>query len=84
MPHYKLTYFPVRGRAEFIRMLFAEANVPYEEVNVSFEDWPKVKPTIPLGQLPFLEVDGKVLYQSETIGKYLAREFGVFKLNFSK
>ena len=30
----------------------------------------------PFGQLPFLEVDGKVLCQCRAIGRYLAGEFG--------
>lgn len=57
-------------------MLFALAEVPYEDIVVQLEDWPKVKPTLPLGQVPILDVDGNVLVQSEAIGRYVAREFG--------
>ena len=32
--------------------------------------------TLPFGQLPALEVDGKMLAQSLTIFKYVAREVG--------
>lgn len=42
---YKLTYFKARERGEFIRYLFAHANVPYEEINIDLSDWPKEKPS---------------------------------------
>lgn len=48
MASYKLTYFEGRGRAEFIRLIFAHAGVRYEDERVSFEEWPKMKP----GELP--------------------------------
>lgn len=44
IPKYKLVYFPVRGRAEFIRYLFALADVPYEEEYIDSKDWQKRKP----------------------------------------
>lgn len=44
IPHYKLIYFPVRGRGEFIRYLFALAEVPYEEQIITFDEWPSKKP----------------------------------------
>ncbi|CAJ0960591.1 unnamed protein product, partial [Mesorhabditis belari] len=76
MPHYKLIYFDLRGRAEVSRQLFALAGVPYEDHRVSFEEWPEFKPKTPFGQMPLLEVDGVVLAQSMTIARYLARKFG--------
>lgn len=98
MPHYKLIYFNARGKAEPIRLLFAEANVPYEDIRVDQKDWPEMKPSIliainalnfickiykakndfsemPFGQLPVLDIDGKVLPQSRAMIKYLAREY---------
>ena len=43
MPTYKLTYFDVRSRGETARMLFKLADQPFEDIRISFEDWPKVK-----------------------------------------
>ena len=44
-PKYKLTYFNIRARAEMTRLLFAAANVPYEDVRFEFKDWPELKPS---------------------------------------
>lgn len=43
-PKYKLMYYPARGRAELIRFLFAHLEIPYEDVRIPFEEWPKMKP----------------------------------------
>ena len=45
MSTYKLTYFPVRGRAEVIRFVFAQAEVKYEDVRIKKEDWAELKPS---------------------------------------
>ncbi|GMT22768.1 hypothetical protein PFISCL1PPCAC_14065, partial [Pristionchus fissidentatus] len=76
MPSYKLTYFDATGRGEPIRILFALADVPFEDVRVPFQKWPEVKPTTPLGTLPVLEVDGVQIGQTNAILRFLAREFG--------
>lgn len=39
MPKYKLTYFPIRGKAEPIRIVFALAGVEFEDVRVDPEEW---------------------------------------------
>ncbi|CAJ0574724.1 unnamed protein product, partial [Mesorhabditis spiculigera] len=76
MVHYKLTYFAFNGLGENCRQLFALANVDFEDDRVEVEDWPKVKPTTPFGQMPILEVEGKRIPQSKAIARYLARKFG--------
>lgn len=74
---FKLTYFNLRGRAELSRFLFELADQEYEDVRIEAkEEWPKLKPTSPFGQLPILEVDGQVYCQGLSISRYLAREFG--------
>jgi glutathione S-transferase len=76
MPSYTVHYFDSKGRAEFLRLIFAAADVPFEDHRVKREDWPALKPTMPLGQVPVLELpDGKKLPQSKAIAMYLAREF---------
>jgi len=41
------------------------------------ENWPEKKPKMPMGQVPVLDVDGKMLAQSVAIGRYLANEYGL-------
>ncbi|CAJ0598692.1 unnamed protein product [Cylicocyclus nassatus] len=64
MVSYKLTYFDGRGTAEVIRQIFALAGEKYEDVRISRDEWQKLKPQMPFGQLPVLEVDLKEVAQS--------------------
>lgn len=41
MSDYKLTYFNARGRAEFVRLIFAAAGQKFTDERIS--DWPKGK-----------------------------------------
>ncbi|KAJ1370868.1 hypothetical protein KIN20_032688 [Parelaphostrongylus tenuis] len=76
MVHYKLYYFDGRGLGEVIRQLFALAGVDFEDVRVTQEQWPQLKPKMPFGHLPVLEVDGQKLLQSQAITRYVARKYG--------
>ena len=74
---YKLTYFDIRGRAEVIRFIFAQAGIKYEDVRITYDGWPALKPNTPYGVLPILEVDGKVLGGNGPISRFLAERFGL-------
>ncbi|CAL8110920.1 unnamed protein product [Orchesella dallaii] len=76
-PQYKLRYFNMRAAAEPIRLIFAHANVEYEDIRVAREDWPELKPSMPWGQMPVLEIDGVYLAQSVAICRYLARKYNL-------
>ncbi|KAK6045647.1 glutathione S-transferase protein [Cooperia oncophora] len=43
MVQYKVTYFTGRGLAEAIRQLLVVAGKDFEDVRLTFEDWPKHK-----------------------------------------
>jgi len=73
----KLTYFNTRGRAEPARLILAQAGVEYEDIRLEREQWPAIKPSVPMGQLPFMEVEGKKICQSIAIARYCARRFGL-------
>ena len=77
MPVYKLNYFNGRGRAELTRLIFAVVGAQYTDNRIEFADWPALKEHSPLGQLPYLEVDGVILPQSLSIAKFVAREFNL-------
>lgn len=74
MEKYKLIYFNLNGRGEFIRLIFVAAGKEFTDVRTTFAEWPALKKTItcPFDQLPVLEIDnGKtkhILAQSNAIG----------------
>jgi glutathione S-transferase len=77
---YELLYFPIRGRGEAIRLVFALANAPYTNTGVT--NWPEVKPKTPLGQMPVLiernEQGERMIAQSGAIIRHLARVFDLY------
>ena len=75
MSSYKLTYFNGRGRAEVSRLIFAAAGVQFTDERVT--NWPTGKEDAPLGQLPYLTVDGVKLPQSMTIARFLANKLNL-------
>ena len=82
MSVYKLSYFNLRARAEVARLLFAVAGKEYEDYRIDrTNEWPSLKSSTPLGNVPLLTVNGKVIPQSRAIERYLAREFGLYGKN---
>ena len=81
MAAYKLTYFNARGGAEVVRFIFVQAGVAYEDRRVEGEEWAKLKPTTPTGQLPMLEVEGKILTGSRTIARFVGERLGLAGAN---
>ncbi|XP_068085035.1 glutathione S-transferase-like isoform X1 [Anabrus simplex] len=80
-PKYKLTYFDIKGLAEPIRYLLSYGGVDFEDNRISKDEWAKMKPSTPYGKMPLLEVDGKVVYQSSAICRYLAKQFNLLGSN---
>lgn len=74
----KLTYFDFSGRGELARLLFIFGGVTFEDNRISKPAFGALKPTLPLGQLPILEVDGVVYAQSMAISRYAAKLSGLY------
>ncbi|THD22549.1 Glutathione S-transferase [Fasciola hepatica] len=75
----KLIYFNFRGRGELIRLVFHATDTDFVDQRVEFSDWPGLKPTIPGGRLPSLQVtkpDGTVEHYEESmaIARWIARK----------
>ncbi|CAB3372551.1 Hypothetical predicted protein [Cloeon dipterum] len=77
MPDTKLIYFGLTGRGEPIRYLLAYGGVEFEDVRLTFDEFIKRKNEFPLGQLPVLEFEGKTIFQSKAIFRFLGRRFGL-------
>jgi len=76
-PRVKLTYFPLYGRGETMKMCLAYGKVDYEMRDVSFQEWATVKPTMKFGQMPVLNWDELEIYQSNTIVRFIAKKVGL-------
>ena len=60
MVHYKLSYFNLKGRAELARMMFAEAQVEFEDHRIEQEDWPAEKSSMTLNSYILLFISAKL------------------------
>ncbi|KAJ8664899.1 hypothetical protein QAD02_006561 [Eretmocerus hayati] len=77
MATYKLTYFPFKALGEPVRFLLSYTGIDFIDDRFNEDDWLKIKPSTPFGQVPVLEVDGKRVNQSTAICRYLAKNSGI-------
>ncbi|CEG48312.1 glutathione s [Plasmopara halstedii] len=77
-PSIKVTYFDGAGRAEDIRLAFYIGGVPFEDKRISFAEFKAIKGSLPLGQVPLLEVDGEVFTQSHAMIRFAGRMAGLY------
>ena len=72
-----LLYFPLRARAEPLRMLFRYARVPIADEIVPLAAWPELKSQMPNKKLPQLRhADGNLLPETIDIALHVANERG--------
>ncbi|XP_063814617.1 glutathione S-transferase P 1-like [Pseudophryne corroboree] len=81
MTGYTLTYFPIRGRGEPIRLLLADNGVSWKDDEVQMQDWQagkvELKKTAIFGQMPRFQDGDFAIYQSNAILRYLGRKHGL-------
>nr|QQW45478.1 glutathione S-transferase [Agrotis ipsilon] len=72
----KLQYFNIGGLAEPIRYILHYTKQDFEDYRHDIDTWPdlKIKASLPYGQFPIYEEDGKVLTQTLAIAKYVSRD----------
>ncbi|GLC45693.1 hypothetical protein PLESTB_001316100 [Pleodorina starrii] len=68
-------YFPIRGRAEVLRLAIVAGGDDFDTVDVNYAEQKGDREKYPFGQCPRL-VDGDIdLVQSNSIARYLARKY---------
>ena len=78
MENAKLTYFKDNGRVGLIRAMLSYKKIPFENIMLTFDEWPSKKDDYEFKQLPQLEVNGKKLTQTIAICLYLARQLNLY------
>ena len=75
----KLFYFDIpASRGEECRLALHLAGVDFEDVRIKFPDWPALKPSMPYGGMPVLELPGRPpLAHSNAILTFLGRSYGL-------
>ncbi len=85
VPYYKqcqtkLYYFDMPGRAEMIRLILKHMKMPFQDIRIKMEDWPKEKESgkFELKQLPLVicEPCGVYLHQSDAIMHRIGTRYG--------
>lgn len=80
MPTLKMTYFDIQGPAEPTRLALTIGDIPFEDVRVNRDAMLAMRASGALkggGQLPQLEVDGRVLSQSQAQATYAGKLAGL-------
>jgi glutathione S-transferase len=79
MPTIVLTYFDFDGsRGEAARLAMHVAGIPFEDRRIPRSDWAAQRDKYPFQSLPVLEVDGRLVTQSNTINRYVGKLAGLY------
>lgn len=79
MSNYKLTYFDFDdGRAEPIRIAFHVAGIEFEDDRISFAEFGEMRESARFNSVPFLEIDGAQVTQSNALSRYVGKMAGLY------
>ena len=79
MDKLKLTYFDFSsGRAEPARLALHIGAIPFEDYRFAPADFPEVRKTTPLNQVPTLHIGDLVVTQSDAITRYAGKLAGLY------
>jgi len=79
MAKLKLTYFDFDGgRGEPARLALHIGGIAFEDQRIVGKDWPGFRDKTPFFAMPTLEVDGKVVSQSNSINRYVGKWSGLY------
>ena len=79
MAKLKLTYFDFDGgRGEPARLALHIGGIAFEDQRIAGKDWPVFRDQTPFLAMPTLEVDGKVVSQSNSINRYVGKLTGLY------
>ncbi len=74
MSDYKVTYFDIDGgRAEPIRIAMHAAGLSYEDIRWSFPEFGEKRQNAPFHAVPFIELNGNIVTQSNAISRYVGK-----------
>ena len=75
----KLIYFDIPGgRGEPLRMAMHAAGIKYTDERWTFPEFAEKRSTLPFRAVPALEIDGKIVTQSNAIGRFLGKQAGLY------
>jgi len=78
----RLRYFPFPGRGGAIRDALRIGGIPFEDAHVPPESFPALKPELPFGSLPVLDVETRggtiSAAQSNAILRFVGRRAGLY------
>ena len=80
----KLTYFNFPfWRAEASRIALHLADIPFEDIRPTRDEFREMKASgdLPYGQLPILEVEGRIIAQSVAIARFCGKQAGLYPIN---
>jgi len=79
----KLIYFDLYGRGEPIRMLLNHAGVEFEDKRITNEEFTELREngTLPSGQVPLWEDEGRQVNQTAAIMRLLGKQHGYYSMD---